>query len=261
MIIQSPGDVFCTVFNAPIYWYGIILALAVLVGVISAEILAISFKEMPSGFFIDNSPIVIVTGILGARLYYCLVNFSYYAKYPVEILDFRQGGLSVHGMLFAGILSVVLLAKKYNVLRILDILACSTALAQSIGRWGNFFNSEAFGIPTFSDWGVFIPFSHRPVMYLNYELFHPTFLYESFFDLLIFFILYFSLKKFDRGYTFFFYLFLYSVVRFFVEGLRVDNVLFVLGLPIAQLVSIILLLVALAGIFILFYLERFASKN
>lgn len=255
MIIQSPGEVAFYIFNFPVYSYGIILAFAVFLGVCTAEILAKKFSDIPENFFVDNSPVVIIAGILGARLYYCIVNYPYYIHNPLEIFDIRQGGLSIHGMLIAGIVTVYFLAKKYrvNLLRLLDVLACSVILAQSAGRWGNFFNSEAFGYPTGANWGVFIPVSQRPVEFLNYELFHPAFLYESFLDLVVFFILLFILRKTHRcsGYAFFWYLILYSVVRIFVESFRIDSVLNIAGIPVAQWVSVLMIAAAACGLWIL----------
>lgn len=255
MIIQSPSEVAFYIFNFPVYWYGIILAFAVLLGVVCSEILARRFSDIPENFFIDNSPVIIISGIIGARLYYCAVNFSYYIHNPVEILDIRQGGLSIHGMIITGIVAVYFLAKKYQIrlLKLLDILACSVIPAQAIGRWGNFFNSEAFGYPTGGNWGVYIPVSHRPIQYLNHELFHPAFLYESVLDLVVFFILLFILRKTHScsGYAFFGYLILYSVVRIFVESFRIDSVLNIAGFPVAQWVSALAIASAACGLFIL----------
>ena len=250
MIIQSPGEVAFYIFNFPVYSYGIILAFAVFLGVCTAEILAKKFSDIPENFFVDNSPAVIIAGIFGARLYYCIVNYPYYIHNPLEIFDIRQGGLSIHGMLIAGIVTVYFLAKKYrvNLLRLLDVLACSVILAQSAGRWGNFFNSEAFGYPTGGNWGVFIPVPQRPVEFLNYELFHPAFLYESFLDLVIFAVLIFILRRTRAGCTFFWYLILYSVVRIFVEYFRIDSVLNIGGFPIAQVVSVLLIIAGVIGL-------------
>ena len=253
MIIQSPGEIAFYIFNFPVYSYGIILAFAVFLGVCTAEILAKKFSDIPENFFVDNSPAVIIAGILGARLYYCIVNYPYYIHNPLGIFDIRQGGLSIHGMLIAGIVTVYFLAEKYrvNLLRLLDVLACSVILAQSAGRWGNFFNSEAFGYPTGGNWGVFIPVSQRPVEFLNYEFFHPAFLYESFLDLVVFAVLIFILRRTRAGCTFFWYLILYSVVRIFVESFRIDSVLNIAGIPVAQWVSVLMIAAAACGLWIL----------
>lgn len=252
MIIQSPGEVAFYIINFPIYWYGIFLAVAVFFGVCIAEILAERYTNIRKDFFIDIAPLIIILGIIGARLYYCALNYSYYSKHFWEIFDIRQGGLSVHGMLIAGILTVFYVVKKNNLefLKVLDVLACATVFAQSVGRWGNFFNSEAFGLPTYSDWGLFIPVASRPVEYLQYSLFHPTFLYEAFADILIFFVLIFILSKAkNSGVTFFAYLVLYSFARILIEFVRVDSVFYLFGLPIAVVVSALFIFVGLSGIF------------
>lgn len=251
MILQSPGDVAFNIINFPVYWYGIVLAFAVLSGVLCAEY--ISAKYLPEKFFIETSPLIIILGIIGARLYYCIVNFNYYINNPLEIIDIRQGGMSVHGMIIAGIAAYYFICKKYKTdfFRVLDISSCGVSLAQAIGRWGNFFNSEAFGYPTNSDWGLFIPVSDRPLPYLNHELFHPAFLYESVLDLFIFFLLLKILKKSEKpGYTFFGYLILYGTVRIFVENIRIDSVLNISGMPVAIWVSLFCVIAGCIGVFL-----------
>lgn len=262
MIIQSPGEVAFYIFNFPVYWYGIVLAFAAFCGVCVAEFLARRFSDIPEDFFIDVAPLVIIFGIIGARVYYCLVNFHYYSSHVAEVIDIRQGGLSIHGMIIAGVVAFYFIARKYklNLLKVLDVLACATIFAQSIGRWGNFFNSEAFGIPTYSDWGVFIPIDNRPFQYISYEFFHPTFLYESLVDLLIFFVLLFILSKCKKsGVVFFWYLILYSIARIFVEFIRVDSVLNIASLPIAVIVSCILLFIGIFGVYAVS--RRYHSEN
>jgi len=260
-VIQSPGEIAFSVFGFSVYWYGIIMAIAVFVGVLCANFLS-KKTELPHNFFIDYSPLIIIVGLLGARLYYCLLNFEYYWANPLEIFDIRQGGLSIHGMLIIGILLVYYLARKYKLsfLKMADILACSVALAQSIGRWGNFFNSEAFGRPIVSTFGLYIEPLYRPEEYASYDFFHPTFLYESFANFLIFLCLVWLYKKEagKAGTIFFSYLIMYSIARFFIESLRVDSALNVLNIPIAQVVSITLFIV---GIFGLYFINKKSEPN
>lgn len=229
------------------------MATAVLVGVVIAEIISQKYyPAIPNDFFIDNSPIMIICGMLGARFYYCLLNLSYYFSNPLQILDIRQGGLSIHGMIIVGVITIYFIAKKnkLNLLSILDVLACAVPLAQCIGRWGNFFNSEAFGFPTNGNWGVFIPSLNRPEIYKSYELYHPTFLYESILNLFVFFILLFITKKNKySGVVFFSYLILYAFVRICIEYIRIDSALDVMGIPIAQLVSFVMLLIGVLALF------------
>lgn len=247
---QSPGEVAFTIFSFPVYYYGIIMAFAIFAGVYIADFLYKKYYDKVPYIF-DFTPYMIIFGILGARLYYCLVNFSYYLIHPIEIFNIRQGGLSIHGMIIVGVFALWGFSKIYkmNFLKLLDVFLCGTALAQSIGRWGNFFNSEAFGIPTDLPWKLFIPVSHRPLEYIDFEYFHPTFLYESILDFVIFLILLFMFKKGVRpGKAAGSYLVLYALVRIFVEHFRIDSVLNVAGFPVAQVVSAVMLLIGTIGL-------------
>lgn len=241
MIIYSPNPIVFSIANFNIYWYGIILACAVLAGILYANHNCKRFY-LPTNFWADNSPLVIFTGIIGARLYYCILNIGYYSNHLLEIINVRQGGLSIHGMILIGLLLLFLLSKhkKLNFWDLTDSISCAIPLAQAIGRWGNFFNAEAFGIPTNQNWGLFIPLKNRPPMYENYNLFHPTFLYESVADLFIFIFLIFLSKKNDikPGAITLTYLILYSIVRILIEGLRIDSALSIGHVHIAQIVSV-----------------------
>lgn len=258
-MFQSPSEIAFSLLGFPIYWYGIILALAILVGVYTAFMLYKNFYDKEKAFLIiDFSPVVILVGILGARLYYCLVNYSYYLYNPTEILNIRQGGLSIHGMIIIGILVLFYFSKRYKIefFKLLDSFFVGTALAQSIGRWGNFFNSEAFGTPTNLPWKLYIPLEHRPSQFINFEYFHPTFLYESILDFIIFLVLLSIFKKFSKtpGVIACIYLILYSFARIFVEHYRVDSVLNIDGIPVAQLMSLIL--ISFASLVLIFILTR-----
>lgn len=255
MIIPAPNDIAFNLFGVAVYWYGIIMACAIFISIIVANKLAnslnIAFKK---DIIIAYAPIIIILGILGARLYFCLLNPHYYLAHPLEILDIREGGLSVHGSIIAGLFCIYLMSRHYKVafLHIADVFGCATILGQAIGRWGNYFNSEAYGLPVKSQsWGLFIPEGKRISEYSDFSLFHPTFLYESVLDLIAFFILFFIIKKFGEKYiglTFFSYFILYSVIRFFVEKLRIDSALNINSLPIAILVSFIFFTVGIIGI-------------
>lgn len=256
-MFQSPGDIAFSIFGFPIYFYGITLAVAIFVGVYTAYILYKKFYEPEKAdCIIDFSPYVILLGIVGARLYYCVVNFGYYVLKPIEIFNVRQGGLSIHGMIIIGVLALWGFSKFYKIsfLKLFDVFMCGTALAQSIGRWGNFFNSEAFGYPTNLPWKLFIPIAKRPLQYINYEYFHPAFLYESILDFFVFIILLILLKKFSNkpGLTACIYLILYSIVRIFVEQIRIDSALNIDGIPVAQIASIVIIFIAVisAGVII-----------
>ena len=112
-MFQSPGDIAFRIFNFPVYYYGIILAFAILTGVYTAYLLYKNFyDEVNAKKIIDFSPFIIIIGIIGARLYYCCVNFSYYINHPFEMFNIRQGGLSIHGMIIIGILSLFVFSKN-----------------------------------------------------------------------------------------------------------------------------------------------------
>ena len=248
-MFQSPNDIAFSIFNFPIYYYGIILSFSIFVGVLATYYLYKNFYIEKASYIIEFSSYIILFGIIGARLYYCFVNYPYYLYQPLDIFNIRQGGLSIHGMIIAGVLSLYFLARRYKMsfFKLTDAFLCATPLAQSIGRWGNFFNSEAFGSPTDLPWKLYIAPIHRPIEYINYEYFHPTFLYESILDFFIFIILLSLFKKMSKtpGIITCLYLILYSIVRIFVEHFRIDSVLYISGIPIAQLVSILLILFAL----------------
>jgi phosphatidylglycerol:prolipoprotein diacylglycerol transferase len=196
--------------------------------------------------------LALLGGLIGARLYYVAFNLDYYARLPAKIFAVWEGGLAIHG----GVLGGVLVGGSYAWLRrlpwtrYLDVAAPSLALGQAIGRWGNFFNEEAYGTPTRVPWKLYVAPLHRPPEYAAAEYFHPTFLYESLWDVLVFLVLVRVLR--DRlepapGALFLAYLGLYSVGRFFTEALRTDALM--LGpVRIAQLVSIVGIAVAIAGV-------------
>ena len=244
---QSPGDVAFNILGFPIYFYGIILSVSIFVGFYAACKLYQNFYSKDEAkYLIDFSPYLIFFGIIGARVYYCLVNFTYYSNHPFEIFNIRQGGLSIHGMIIAGVLGLYLCSRVYKISfrKLADVFLCGSILAQSIGRWGNFFNSEAFGLPTNLPWKLYIPISKRPLEFIETEYFHPTFLYESILDLCIFIFLVIIFKKCSKysGVIASLYLILYSVVRIFVESLRIDSVLNIFGIPVAQIVSLFMII-------------------
>lgn len=250
MILSPPNPVAFEVFGVDIYWYGIILAFAILLGAYVADLVYRKFylQNNEMDLLLDFIPWLILVGFLGARFYYCVVNFDYYSAHVGEILNFRQGGLSIHGMLIACSLLLVIYSKvkKISFFDFCAPLCVALPLAQSIGRWGNFFNSEAFGKPYDGFLKLYIAPEFRPNIYSGVEYFHPTFLYEGVFDFLIFVVLFLLLKsgKFSSMFIVGEYLFLYSAIRIFVEFIRVDSISFILGVPVAVFVSIIIMLIA-----------------
>lgn len=251
----SPGDVaFCCLGKLPIYYYGIIMALSLTLGVFTAETVTQKFyKDLNPEIIYDISPHIILGAILGARIYYCLLSFPYYLKNPSEIIQIWHGGISIHGAIIGGLISGIIYAKRHKlpILKLCDIFSYGLVLGQALGRWGNFFNSEAFGRPTESFLKLYIPIYKRPLQYLQYDYFHPTFLYECILDLCVFLILFFVIRKFAKnidGIVFFSYLILYSIVRIIVEQVRIDSVLDIYGIPVAQIVSVLLIFIGIIGI-------------
>ncbi len=227
-------------------WYGIIISLGMALGIYLA------YREVKREHYnpddlLNMLLIMIPAAIIGARLYYVIFSWDYYALHPDEIIAIWKGGLAIHGGVIAGIIVVLAYCyrKKLNFFRWADMLAPSLILGQAIGRWGNFANQEAFGpiIEEGSFWS-WVPLQ----VYADGAYHHPTFLYESLCDLAIFIFLMILLRRRHRAGTIFScYLILYSIARFFIEGLRMDS-LMMGGLRTAQIISLILIA---AGIIIL----------
>ena len=181
-----------------------------------------------------------------ARLYYVLFEWNTYARHPEQIIKIWEGGIAIHGAIIGGIIAAIIFAKirRVSFWNLADIVAPALALGQTIGRWGNFFNSEAFGTPTNLPWKLYIPFDRRPPQYLNVEYFHPTFLYESLWNLIVFGLLMrlfnwdIRRSRLKTGTIFLVYLSVYSIGRFVVEGLRTDSLMFG-DLRMAQVVSLL----------------------
>ncbi len=254
-MFASHSQILCTVFGVNIYFYGVILALAIVAGTFVSDYLGQKYFELKKETIIDLAPYLVVFGIIGARLYYCILNYSFYMRFPTEILAIRHGGISIHGAILGGLIGLFIFAKrrKISALKLADVSAIGLVLAQSIGRWGNFFNSEAFGTPTNLPWKLYIAPQYRPIPYTEVNYFHPTFLYESILDLAIFGILFFIVKKgWNRkeGNLALIYLILYSFARILVETLRIDSVRDIFGIPVAIFVSICIIIVASILLFV-----------
>ncbi len=217
-----------TVIGLDIRWYGILIASGMLLAMLVIYSRAPRHGIEPEKM-VDLVLIVIPLAVIGTRLYYVLANWDYYQGDIGRIMDFRSGGLAIHGGLITGILAAVILSRAWHIgtLNLLDLGMPAVALAQSIGRWGNFFNKEAYGTPTDLPWAINI----------DGVMVHPTFLYESVWCLLLFLILsYLDRRRLFEGQIFLLYGILYSFERFFVEWLRTDS-LMIGQLKTAQLVS------------------------
>ena len=233
----------------PVYWYGIIIAIAVAVGLIVANKIGRKFDLAP-GILEDFLLWVLPFALIGARLWYVLFNLDYYTRYPGKILAVWEGGLAIHGAFFAAVIVTYFWtrARKINFLRFADIASPALILGQAIGRWANYVNQEAYGTPTDLPWAMLIDGEYR----------HPTFLYESLWNLAIFFALYYYVRTKPRqGKVFALYMVGYSVGRFFIEGLRTDSLM--LGpLRVAQGVSLVLIVL---GLLLFYFAERRRRKE
>ncbi len=250
---QSPSAIAFSINGFNIYNYGICMALAVLCGFSFAYFITKKYyKDVDAEILYDVISVVLLTGFLCARIYYCLLNFDFYSSNITEIFNFREGGISIQGGILGGFLGGVIYAKikHYPVLKLADIISFGLILAQAIGRWGNFFNSEAYGHPT-NTLGVCIPMEARVQGYETFSYFQPTFLYESLLNLIVLAILFFVIRKlkcrFD-GLIFASYIILYSIVRLIIEPMRLDSALNVGSIHIATIASVVMIVIAVGFI-------------
>ena len=248
-----------SIFGFPIAFYGMIIGCGMLLG------LFVATKEyVRSGYKADDiqdfALWVIVLGIIGARIYYVIFEWDYYSKHLLEIPNIRQGGLAIYGGVLMALFTCIVYTKKKKLdfFPMADAGVLGLILGQAIGRWGNFFNAEAFGGYTDSLLAMRIKESIvNPAMInenvrshilllddISYIQVHPTFLYESVWNLCVFFfLLWFSKRKKFKGQVFLLYLGLYGFGRFFIEGLRADSLmLFGTGIAVSQALSLVLVL-------------------
>ncbi len=250
-MFSSPGAIAFQIGGFALRWYGILMAISIVIGLVLAHRQA-RREGLPADDIISAGQWAVLAGLAGARIYEVVFNWDYYGQYPSKIIAVWEGGLAIHGSLIAGPLVGVWLAYRWKlpILRSLDVAGPSIAIGQAIGRWGNFFNEEAFGRPTDLPWKLYVSPSHRPPGFAQYEFFHPTFLYESLWDLVVFVALVAWLRprlRAHSGALFFAYIGLYSVGRFAIEALRLDS--FWLGaFRVPQLASLVGVVVAIAGI-------------
>ncbi len=277
--INSPGETLLNLGFLNIRWYGFLISISVLIGIFISKKLA-KTRNIDPEYISEVLPSLIIFSIIGARAYYVIFEWRQYSgnnfftsfeifNNSIQIPSFLavwEGGIAIHGALIGGFLSVFLFCKSKNIhlKTFLDVLIPSIILGQSIGRWGNFFNNEAFGLPTNLPWKLFIPIQNRPIEFINYQFFHPTFLYESLWNFLIFIVLIITFNKQNKtkivkpGFISCLYLVCYSFGRFWIEALRTDPLCIggiapfcYGGLRMAQFISIFLFSSGLIGIFFL----------
>ena len=227
------------VFGLSVRWYGIFIGTGMALAIILANYTC-KYRDINYDSFTDVVLISLPFGIIGARLYYVAFDFNNYKDNLISILDIRGGGLAIHGgIIFALIVAFIISnRKKMNFFKMADAAAPTIIIAQAIGRWGNFFNSEAHGGPVSYNFIKNFPYFIQQGMHIDGVYYHPTFLYESLWDFLMFIILIIILRKSKKvGIVFFTYIGLYSIGRFFIEGLRTDSLMFG-TIRIAQLMSL-----------------------
>jgi len=243
-----------------IYWYSIFIFLGMLVACFAIYKEA-KKREIEEEFLVNLTFNTIILGIIGARLYYVLFNLPYYLNNPIEILEIWNGGLAIHGGIIAGLLFIIYYCKKHevNIWKMLDIIVVGLIIAQAIGRWGNFFNSEAYGPITTEEnlRSLGIPSFVINGMYILGEYRQPTFFYESVWCLFGFcaMLLIRNYKYLKIGQLTGFYLIWYGIIRFIIEAMRTDSLM--LGtIKMAQLVSIVFVI---SGIII--FIKSIKSKK
>jgi phosphatidylglycerol---prolipoprotein diacylglyceryl transferase len=246
------------IFGLPIYWYGLLIAFALILCLLLAMRQA-KANQLTADDVMDTFIAIIPLMIIFARLFYVVFQWEYYAKDWKLIFDTRHGGLAFYGGVIGGILAILLVTKikKIKISILIDFLAVYVPLGQAIGRWGNFFNQEAFGTNTRLPWGMY---SNGTEAFLKTvsgtdptSPVHPTFLYEFIANILIFLIL-LRVRK-HKKFPFqvmFWYLLLYGIVRFFVEGIRTDP-LYIPGteLRISQVLSALMVIVSIIMLIVL----------
>ncbi len=255
------------ILGLDIAFYGIIIACAVFISVMLCVHRAGSTGQRKEDYF-DLSIIGVIAAIIGARLYYVIFNMGYYISNPLEIFHIRNGGLAIYGGIIGGFLAgyITCRIKKLSYLQVLDTVVPTIALGQAIGRWGNFFNREAFGDYTDSLFAMQIKLSdvtgvvtgniRDHIVNINgteYIQVHPTFLYESCWCLILF-ILIVIFRKYQQynGEVLLWYLGGYGLERFFVEGLRTDSLMIGnTGIAVSQLLSAVLVVGSLVVLIIM----------
>ena len=233
--------------SKPIYWYGIFIMLGVILAVVYASARSRQFGIRQDDLY-DAVLFAVPLGIVCARIYYVIFEWEQYKDNLSEIFATWHGGLAIYGGIIGGIIVIVVLCKvkKIYVMDMLDLFASAVPIGQILGRWGNFFNCEAYGSSTTLPWRMVIG---KTLEEAGATGNHPTFFYESAWNLIGFIILYFSSKKRKyHGEILLLYLGWYGLGRFFIEGLRTDSLyLWGTGIRVSQVVALICIIIGLGG--------------
>ena len=271
LVFTSPGPLVFQLGPIALRWYGLLISLAVLLGLALATRLGRT-RGIEPAVIADLLPLLVLGAVIGARSYYVALEWRQYSGNWGDIFAIWRGGIAIHGALIGGSLVTILYCRwrRQPFWTLLDVLVPAVALGQAIGRWGNFFNSEAFGLPTDLPWKLAIPVANRPAEFLFATGFHPTFLYESLWNLGVCLLLLQLLRSARRGRLQLpagalscVYLMAYSSGRLWIEGLRLDPLcLFAVppfctgGLRMAQLVSLLLIGLGALGLWWLYGRRR-----
>lgn len=251
--MQYTGDgVAFRIASLEIRWYAIFIVTGMILAVYLSAREAQKRGIDPDNIY-DLAMWMLPTAVIGARIWYVIFEWHRYAANPITALDIRSGGLAIQGGIIAAIIVGYIFSKKrkLNFLELADICFPYVAMAQAIGRWGNFTNNEAFGGPTDLPWALIV----------NGQKVHPTFLYESLGNLVLFaFLIYFTKKKQKyHGEVAMLYMIGYGILRFFIEGLRTDSLWFG-PIRVAQLVSVVMLICGIVGM-ILIHKGKISSER
>lgn len=236
--MQAPNPIAFTIAGIDIRWYGILIGVAFLLAIYISYLRAPKFGIVQDDI-LDLTIFLIPCSIIGARAYYVIFSYDNYRGNFIQMLNLRAGGLAIHGGIIAGVIVSYIVAKRKKIKfsNLADLIMPQVALAQAIGRWGNFFNSEAHGGPTNLPWAITV----------YGEKVHPTFFYESIWCFFIFILLIFLSNKIKfNGQIALLYAMLYSFERFWVEGLRTDS-LMIGQFRQAQVLSLVVFILALSA--------------
>lgn len=213
-------------------WYALFILTGIFTGIGLSSWLA-GRRGLDPDFLLDLAPFVVIGALIGARVYYIMLRWEYFLDHPSEALNVRLGGMTIHGGLVAGVLVVWWYTRRHNQSMLVwtDIIAPGLAVGQAIGRWGNWANQEAFGTPTDLPWAVTIHPENRPAGYADVATFHPTFLYESIFNVANAIVLSWLVLQIPKrtwlrpGDVTGSYLIAYGVARLLIERIRTDSLM------------------------------------
>ncbi|MDD5605917.1 MAG: prolipoprotein diacylglyceryl transferase [Patescibacteria group bacterium] len=226
-----------------LHWYGFLIALGIVFGLGLTLYYTNRFFHVSIDAILTAAIWMIVGGMLGARLVFVLLKWPLFTEDWTQIFAYTAGGLSIHGAVLGGLAALAIYSRlaKISVLKLANLFMPAVVLGQAIGRFGNFFNQEAYGGPTNLPWKMFVTLEMRPAEFTDVAFFHPTFLYEALGLLIILGILFWLIQR-QPFVLFGWYLILYSGLRFFIEFLRIDSDMWGV-LTVAQWAS-----VAIAGV-------------